>query len=78
MDFMVGVVPVYGDSEVACSVPVFFDVIMLLEDLEEMVDVFLANLLNAEVINHKCETDWTPCVFPVAGGYFGLRVAGFA
>ncbi len=43
-----------------------------------MVDMFLANVFDAEVIHDKRETDRAPRVFPVARCDLGLCVASLA
>ena len=50
---------------------------MLLENLDEMHDVFLSNVLYAKVVHDKCETDGVPFVLPVAWREFALCVACF-
>jgi hypothetical protein len=51
--------------------------VMLLENLDEMHDVFLSNVLYAEVIHDECETDGAPFVLPVAWRELALCVACF-
>ncbi len=56
---------------------VFFNFVMLLENLDEMHDLFLSNVLYAKVVHNECETDGAPFVFPVAWCEFALCVACF-
>jgi hypothetical protein len=49
MDFTFLVVPIECDAQVTSSVPVFFDFVVLLKCLDEVVDVCFVNVFNAKV-----------------------------
>ncbi len=47
---MVLVVPVHCDFQVSLTFPVFFVFVVLLENADEMLDMFFSNVLNAKIV----------------------------
>ncbi len=70
-------VPLHGAELVGTSSSNIFNFVMLLENLDEMHDVFLSNLLYAKFVHDECETDGVPFLLPVAWHEFALCVACF-
>ena len=48
--FVVPVVPVHCDFQESPTFPVFFNFVVLLENADEMCDMFLSNVLNAKIV----------------------------
>ena len=66
MDFAFLVVPIESNAEVASSLPVFLNLVVLFKCLDKMVDVGFVDVFNSEIIHNQCETDGSPVVFPVS------------
>ena len=77
VDFAFLVVPIKCDAEIPSSFPVFFNFVVLLKCLDEVVDISLVNVFNAEIVhNHnECEADGSPVVFPVSWCDLALTVS---
>ena len=74
---MLCVVPIQSEAEIACSLPVCVDLLVLFEYTDEVLDVFLVDVLHAEVIDNKAKTDGAPAVSPVTRSYPALGVPRF-
>ena len=74
VDFMFLVVPVKCNAKIPSSFPVFFDFLVLLKCLDEVVDVSFVNVFNTEIVNGQCEADGLPVVFPVSWCDLALAV----
>ena len=74
---MILVVPVHGNSQVSLTFSVFFNFVMLLENPDEMHEVFFSNVFNAKIIHNERETGGAPFVLPIAWCEFALCVAYF-
>ncbi len=75
VDFMFLVVPIECDAKVPSSFPVFFNFIVLLKCLDEVVDVSFVNVFNGKIIHDQGEADGLPVVFPVPWCDFALAVS---
>ncbi len=75
VDFTFLVVPIKCDAEIPSSFPVFFNFVVLLKCLDEVVDVSFVNLFNAKIAHNQCEADGLPVVFPVPWCDFALVVS---
>jgi hypothetical protein len=64
MDVFDDVVSVDIRSEIACAIPVLGAFVVFIQDAGEVLNVFTANVFDAEVINIKCEGDWAKIVLP--------------
>ena len=63
VDFAFLVVPVKCNAKIPSSFPVFFDFVVLLKCLDEVVDVSFVNVFNAKIVHNQCEADGSPAVF---------------
>ncbi len=75
VDFAFLVVPVKCNAKIPSSFPVFFDFVVLLKCLDEVVDVSFINEFNAEIVHNQCEADGSPVVFPVSWCDLALAVS---
>ncbi len=64
MDIFVDVVPVDIRSKIACAAPVLGAFVVFFQDAGEVLNMFTANALNAEVVNTECERYWAKIVLP--------------
>ena len=64
MDFALGVIPVERESEVTFAFPVFSDVVMLFNGVDEMIGVFFADVFHSEIVDNEGERDRSPIVRP--------------
>ncbi len=62
MDAFVDVVPVNIHSKIVCGISVLGAFIMFIQDAGEVLNVFTANVFDAEVVNAECEGDWAEIV----------------
>jgi len=69
------VVPVKCNAKILSSFPVFFDFVVLLKCLDEVVDVGFINEFNAEIVHNQCEADGSPVVIPVSWCDLALAVS---
>jgi hypothetical protein len=69
------VVPIKCDAEILSSFPVFFNFVVLLRCLDEVVDVSFANVFNAKIVHNQFEADGSPVVFPVSWCDLALAVS---
>jgi hypothetical protein len=69
------VVPSHVYSYVSVSRPLGLDLIVFLEDVHEVVDVFFSNVFDAEVVYDMCERYRSRDVFPQPGLQFALEVS---
>ena len=74
MDLPPSVIPIQGDSDVASSVPFGGNSVVLLQCLFEVHRMFLADILDTEIVNDQSELYWSPLVFPEARNQFALMV----
>ena len=75
MDFTFLVVPVKCNAKIPSSFPVFFNFVVLLKCLDEVVDVSFINVLNVEIVHNQCEADGLPVVFPISWCDLALAVS---
>ena len=71
------VVPIQSEAKLACSLPVRVDLIILFEYTDEVLDIFLVDVLHSEIIDNEAETDGAPAVSPVTRSYLTLGVPCF-
>jgi hypothetical protein len=64
MDVFVDVVPVNIHSKIACTIPVLGEFVVFIQDAGEVLDMFMANVFDAEVVNAECEGDCAKIVSP--------------
>ncbi len=64
MDIFVDVVPVNINSKIARAVPVLGAFVVFIQDDGEVLNVFTANVFDAEVVNAECEGDRAKIVLP--------------
>ncbi len=64
MDVFVDVVSVDIHSKIACTVPVLGAFVVFIQDAREVLNMFTANVFDAEVVNTECEGDWAEIVLP--------------
>ena len=50
VDFSIFIVPIDGESKVACSVPFFADCVVFLEGIHQVLVMLLANVFHAEIV----------------------------
>ena len=74
---MVSVVPIKGEVEVSCALPIDVDFIVLSEDASQVLDAVFVDVFHTEIINDRCEADWAPFVMPLSWGDCALLVPGF-
>ncbi len=55
IDIFVDVVPVDIHSKIACAAPVLGAFVVFFQDAGEVLNVFTADVFDAEVINAECE-----------------------
>ena len=70
-------IPVHCNSQVTRTTPVFFHFVVFLKDFDEMVDVFLTDVLNAKIVNYEGEPDGPSFMFPISWRDFALGVSCF-
>jgi len=75
--FSLCVVPIQSEAEVACSLPVRVDLVVLFEHTDEVLDIFLVDVLHSKIIDKKAETDGAPAVSPATRSYLNLGVPCF-
>ena len=66
------VIPLNGESTV--SFPFFFDqaLIIFLDCLQQVLDVFLTNVFDSKIVDDQCKGDGSPFVFPQPGSGLAL------
>ncbi len=77
MNLALGIVPIERESEVLHSFLVSVDCVVLFQYAHEMLDIVFVNVLHAEVVDDKCETDGAPVVSPVLWCDLALSIPGF-
>ena len=75
VDFTFLVVPIKCDAEIPSSFPIFFNFVVLLKCLDEVVDISFVDVFNAEIVHDQCEADGLPVVFRVPWCDFALAVS---
>mmetsp|Transcript_14926 Transcript_14926/g.34660 ORF Transcript_14926/g.34660 Transcript_14926/m.34660 type:complete len:283 (+) Transcript_14926:1156-2004(+) len=75
MDLALEVVPLEVNTDVFLALPIFCNFVVGLENVDEVLCVFLANILHSEVINDEGELDGSPLVEPEAVDDGALVVA---
>ncbi len=55
MEIFVDVVPVNIHSKIACTAPVLGSFVVFFQDTREVLNMFTANVFDAEVVNAECE-----------------------
>jgi hypothetical protein len=75
VDFTFLVVPIECDAKILSCFPVFFNFVVLLKCLDEVVDISFVNVFNAKILHDLCEADGLPVVFPVPWCDFALAVS---
>ena len=76
VDFMFLVVPIKCDAKIPSSFPVFFNFVVLLKCLDEVVDISFVNVFNTKTVHNQCEADGSPVMSPVPWRDFALAVSG--
>ena len=74
VDFSIFIVPINGESKVACSVPFFADCVVFLEGIHQVLGMLLANVFHAKVVHDKAETYGAPIVLPESWANLALAV----
>ncbi len=64
MDILVDVVPVNIHFEIACTAPVLGAFVVFFQDAKEVLNVFTANVFDAEIVNTECEGYRAKVVLP--------------
>ncbi len=64
MDIFVDVVPVNIHSEIACAAPVLGAFVVFFQDAGEVLNVFMANVFDAKVVNAEYEGYRAKIVLP--------------
>ncbi len=77
MDFVALVIPIDGEAETVCTLPVRVTFVILLEYCKEMFGICFVDVLDAKIVNSKGKTDRSPFVSPESWGDCSLRVACF-
>ena len=77
MDFSFLVVPVQINPTIFLTFPVLVNNVVLLDDVDEMVCMFFANVLDPEIIYYEGEADWPCVVFPKSGSQLTLVISMF-
>ncbi len=75
VDFTFLVVPIECDAKIPSFFLVFFNFVVLLKCLDEVVDISFVNVFNTEIVHDQCEADGLPVVFPVPWCDFALAVS---
>ncbi len=75
VDFTFLVVPIKCDAEIPSFFPVFFNFVVLLKYLDEVVDISFVNVFITKIAHDQCEADGSPVVFPVPWCDFALAVS---
>ena len=73
-----GVVPLEVDPRVQVAFIVVCYVVVLFDGIEQVIDVALAYVLDAKIVNYNGEHNWSPLVAPQARGYGALVVVVLA
>ena len=58
------VILVKGESDIFFAFPIFRNFIVLFEYTYEVSCMFLSDILDSEIVHHKCEANWSPFVLP--------------
>ena len=77
MYFSLCVVPIQSEGKVACSLSVRVNLLILYEYTDEVLDIFLVDVLHSKIIDNEAETDGAPAVSPVTRSYLTLGVPCF-
>ena len=77
MHLALDIVPIQSEAEIACSLPVRVNFVVLFEYAHEVLYVCLVDVLHAEIVNDECKTDGAPVVSPVPWCDLALVVTGF-
>jgi hypothetical protein len=64
MDVFADVVPVDIHSKIACIIPVLGAFVVFIQDAREVLNLFMANVFDAKVVNAECEGDQAKIVLP--------------
>ena len=72
---MAGIVPVKGESNVPFAVPVFFYLVMLFDNIDQMISVLISNIFHSKVIHDESKTFGAPIVHPKSRGVGTLPIA---
>ena len=75
MDLAALIIPVKVNSEVALSLPIIGDGVMLLGDGHEVLGMLFTNIFYSKAVNGKREADWASGVCPETGGKCTLPVS---
>ena len=65
MYLSLGIVPIKSEVKIACSFPVSFNLIVLFEYADEMLNNILVDVLHPKIVDNEAEADGTPVVLPV-------------
>jgi hypothetical protein len=71
------VIPADGEAVEQCGAPILGDSVELTKGPQEMLSMFVADVLDAEVVNHEGESDGTSDVGSKGGGAGGGAVTKF-
>ena len=69
------VVPVELGADVFLALPILFKVVMCPYRVNEVLCVFLADILDSEIVDNECELYWAPFVFPESWYDGALEIA---
>ncbi len=64
MNIFVDVVPVNIHSKIACATPVLGAFVVFFQDAGEVLNMFMADVFDAEVVNAECEGYRAKIVLP--------------
>ena len=68
VDLAAIVIPVKVNAEVAISLPIMGDGVMLLEDGHEVLRMLFVNVFYSNIVNANHKADWASGVCPETGG----------
>ena len=75
INLSLGVIPVKSKSEVTFAFPVFSDVIMFFDGVDEVVCIFFAYILYSEIVDNKGERDRSPIVHQHPGCVLAFMIS---
>jgi hypothetical protein len=71
----VWVIQFYGEPKEFVAVPIEGNFVQLFEDINEVLGIVAANILDAKIIDDEGKADVASCVAEQAGSVFGLDVS---
>ena len=76
MDFVVCIVPLYGESEVFCARPIFRYFVILFEYILQLLNIFFSLIFYHEVVDYQAKKVARVVCFH-SPGYLALEISGF-